>query len=51
MFEGMKNEMLKVRYKAISAVKGPLIFVQGVPDVGLGELVKIYLEIETRTGL
>jgi V/A-type H+-transporting ATPase subunit B len=50
MFEGMKNEMLKVRYKAISAVKGPLIFVQGVPDVGLGELVKIYLEKETRTG-
>ena len=42
--------MLKVRYKAISAVKGPLIFVQGVPDVGLGELVKIYLEKETRTG-
>jgi V/A-type H+-transporting ATPase subunit B len=42
--------LLTVKYKAITAVKGPLIFVQNVPNVSLGELVKIYLEEETRTG-
>lgn len=42
--------MLTVKYKAITAVKGPLIFVQNVSNVSLGELVKIYLEEETRTG-
>lgn len=42
--------MLNIRYKAISAVKGPLIFVKGVPDVRLGELVKIHLDEETRNG-
>jgi V/A-type H+-transporting ATPase subunit B len=39
-----------VKYRAITAVKGPLIFVQAVPSVSLGELVKVYLEEETRTG-
>jgi V/A-type H+-transporting ATPase subunit B len=42
--------LMTVKYKAITAVKGPLIFVQNVPNVRLGELVKIYLEEETRTG-
>lgn len=42
--------MLKIKYKAITSVKGPLIFVKGVPDVRLGELVSIYLDEETRTG-
>ena len=42
--------MLKIKYKAITAVRGPLIFVKGVPNVHLGELVRIYLNKETRTG-
>ena len=45
-----KSELPAVRYRAITAVKGPLIFVQAVPNVGLGELVKIHLAQETRTG-
>jgi V/A-type H+-transporting ATPase subunit B len=40
----------EIKYKAITAVRGPLIFVKGVPDVHLGELVRIYLNKETRTG-
>ncbi len=42
--------MLKIKYKAITAVRGPLIFVKGVPNLHLGELVRIYLNKETRTG-
>jgi len=42
--------LLKIKYKAITAVRGPLIFVKGVPNVHLGELVRIYLNKETRTG-
>lgn len=42
--------MLKIKYKAVTAIEGPLIFVKGVPDVQLGEMVKIYLEGEVRTG-
>lgn len=41
---------MTVKYKAITAVKGPLIFVQAVPNVGLGEQVRIYSEEETRIG-
>lgn len=42
--------MLKVKYKAVTGIEGPLIFVKGVPDVQLGEMVKIYLDEEVRTG-
>ncbi len=42
--------MLDVRYKAITEVKGPLIFVTGVPNIRLGEVVKIYLDDHVRTG-
>lgn len=42
--------MLKIKYKAITAVRGPLIFVKGIPTVHLGELVKIYVDGEVRTG-
>ena len=42
--------LLKVKYKAITEVKGPLIFVKGVPDVRIGEVVKIYLDDQVRTG-
>ncbi len=45
-----ESELPAVKYRAITAVKGPLIFVQAVPNVGLGELVKIHLAQETRTG-
>jgi V/A-type H+-transporting ATPase subunit B len=43
-------EVLEVRYRAITAVKGSLIFVKGIPDVRLGEVVRIHLDEETRTG-
>ncbi|MFW6110895.1 MAG: V-type ATP synthase subunit B [Thermoproteota archaeon] len=42
--------MLKIKYKAVTAIEGPLIFVKGAPDVQLGEMVKIYLDEEVRTG-
>lgn len=42
--------MLEAKYKAIAAVKGPLIFVKDVKNAGLGEVIKIRLERETRTG-
>ena len=42
--------MLRIKYKAINAIKGPLIFVKGILDVQLGEIVKINLKEETRTG-
>jgi V/A-type H+-transporting ATPase subunit B len=43
-------EVLEVRYRAITAVKGALIFVKGIPDVRLGEVVRIHLDEEIRTG-
>jgi V/A-type H+-transporting ATPase subunit B len=42
--------MLRIKYKAINGIKGPLIFVKGISDVQLGEIVKIDLDEETRTG-
>ena len=42
--------LLRIKYKAITAVRGPLIFVRGVPNVRLGEMVNIFLDGETRTG-
>jgi V/A-type H+-transporting ATPase subunit B len=42
--------LLEVRYRAITAVKGALIFVKGIPDVRLGEVVRIHLDEEIRTG-
>ncbi len=41
--------MLAAKYKAIIGVKGPLIFVRDVKNVGLGEVIKVRLERETRT--
>ncbi len=42
--------MLKIRYKAITAIKGSLLFVRGVSGIRLGEVVRIYLDKEVRTG-
>ncbi len=42
--------MLEIEYKAISNVRGPLIFARGVPNVQIGEIVRIKLENEERTG-
>ncbi len=42
--------MLTVKYKAICAIRGPLLFVKGAPNVRLGELVRIDLDKETRMG-
>ncbi len=47
---GSGTTLLKIQYKAISAVKGPLIFVKGVPSVRLAELVNVHLDDEVRTG-
>lgn len=48
--EKERAAMSKIEYKAIAAVRGPLIFIDGVPNVGLGELVKVHLDDEVRTG-
>lgn len=50
MVDRKEKALLKIKYKAITAVKGPLIFVKGVPNVKLGEIVSIHLQEEIRTG-
>lgn len=42
--------MLSIRYRAISNIRGPLLFVEGIPNVRLGELVRIHLDGEIRNG-
>jgi len=41
---------LNVRYKAISDIRGPLLFVKGIPNLRLGELARIHLGDEIRNG-
>lgn len=48
--EGERVALSKIEYKAINAIRGPLIFIEGVPNVGLGELVRVHLDNEVRTG-
>ena len=42
--------MLEIKYKAITNVRGPLIFAKGVPNVHIGEVVKIRFGAEERVG-
>ncbi|UCC34109.1 MAG: V-type ATP synthase subunit B [Candidatus Bathyarchaeota archaeon] len=48
--EEERASLSKIEYKAITAIRGPLIFIEGVPNVGLGELVRVHLDDEVRTG-
>ena len=42
--------MLQISYRAVENVNGPLIFIKGVPNVSLGEIVRITVGTEQRVG-
>jgi len=42
--------MLEIKYKVVTNVRGPLIFAKGVPNVHIGEIVRITLDKEERVG-
>ena len=42
--------MLEIKYKVVTNVRGPLIFAKGVPNVHIGEIVRITLDKEEKVG-